>query len=163
MNAISIDWSTDYEKFDLTCPNMENHKEDEESCDVCQNGYVEPMMNYLYPLDYTYSDIASRALEIAQETSCVLVQNTETEEWFLTLTGGGMDLSPSIAYAYMLAQTWLPTDLLHELKAGWCKDSLSEKKFKKLRAQIKKQLKQQRAQTLENLKDWSQPIKEITQ
>jgi len=120
-------------------------------------------MNYLYPLDYTYQDIESRALEVAKETNCVLVQNTETEEWFLTLTGGGMDLSPSIGLAYVIAQTWLPRDLLHELKAGWCKDSLSEKNFKRLRKVIREQLKNEKTSTAEALKSWSKPIEEITQ
>ncbi len=167
MNAISCDWSEDYEKYDLQCPNIDNHKEtdeyDSESCECCQNGYVEPMMNFLYPLDYTYSDIQDRALEVAKETNCVLVQNTETEEWFLTLTGGGMDLSPSIGLAYVIAQTWLPRDLLHELKAGWCKDSLSLKNFKRLRKTIREQLKNEKTSTAEALRNWSKPVKDITQ
>ena len=175
MNSLSIDWSEEgiSERFDLTCPNTEYHEkngynyenEKSEGCPACEDdsGHVAPMMNYLYPLDYTHSDIASRALDVALETNCVLVQNTDTEEWFLTLTGGGMDLSPSIAYAYVLAQTWIPKDLLHELKAGWCKDSLSEEKFKKLRKTIREQLKQEKHSIAEKTKEWNQKIEEITQ
>ena len=163
MNAISIDWRDEYENFDLECPNIENHEEDDESCDVCENGYVQPMMNYIYPMDYTYSDIRSRRLEVAQKTDCVLVQNINTDEWFLTLTGGGMDLSPSIGLAYVIAQSWLPRDLLHELNAGWCKDSLSEKNFKRLRKAMKEQLRREKAGTSERLREWNRPIKEIKQ
>ncbi len=198
MNAISFDWSGNYntetgdEAFNLECPNYEHHErygsswetpyesildqngercDPYEGCPCCEDdsGYLAPMMNFLYPLDYDgfiehdkEKGIKIRC-EIASETNCVLVQNNKTEEWFLTLTGGGMDLSPSIAYAYVLAQKWLPVALLQELNPGWCKDSLSPKKFKRLRNICIEQIHHNIEHFKEKKTKWSLPIQKIVQ
>lgn len=191
MNSISFDWSENTlengeEIFDLACPNYEHHKkygyawetayestkdtnDDKcpkyEGCPCCEDdsGYLAPMMNYIYPIENDYNCNETTRVKVAIETNCVLVQNVKTDEWFLTLTGGGMDLSPSIAHAYMITQKWIPQSLLNDLKAGWCKDSLSPEIFKELRMTVKEQL-QREINGFESLKsDWSKPIKEITQ
>jgi len=75
-----------------------------------------------------------------------------------------MDLSPAIAYAYYKAQKWLPAEfLINDAKAGWCKDSLSEKKFEELKAVIIQQLGNEKSRIDEQLKSWDKPSKEITQ
>ena len=74
-----------------------------------------------------------------------------------------MDLSPSIAYAYYLAQKWLPLDLLQELKAGWCKTSLSSEHFEELKKVIIEQLPTEKSRFEEKIKDWDKPSEEITQ
>jgi len=195
MNAISIDWSENTDEngeslFNLECPNYEHHNkygsgwetkyeaiEDQEGnkcdpyqgCPCCEDdsGYLAPMMNYIYPLDYAGfvegSEGTKIRIQVASETNCVLVQNTKTDEWFLTLTGGGMDLSPSIAYAYMICQKWLPNELLQELKPGWCKDSLDAKVFKKLRNICIEQTHRQSEVFKEKEHAWKLPISKITQ
>lgn len=197
MNAISFDWSTNYDDngeslYDLTCPNFEHHNkygcgweteyeatEDNEGhkckpyqgCPCCEDdsGNLAPMMNYLYPLDYDgfieHDKVKGLKIrvEVASETNCVLVQNTKTDEWFLTLTGGGMDLSPSIAHAFMICQKWLPNDLLKELNPGWCKDSLDSKIFKKLRNICIEQLHRQSVTCKEQEAKWKIPIEAIKQ
>lgn len=199
--AIDFDWSENYdtdtgeETFDLTCPNREHHNkygtgwhteyESEEDlegnkctpyqgCPCCEDdgGYLAPMMNYYYKLDYKgfvdgeYDESKEGEkirTRIASETSCICVENTKTGEWVITLTGGGMDLSPHIAYAFFLAQKWMPLDLLESLRAGWCKDSLSEKQFKELKKVIKEQLRNEIVKFREKSKQWSIPTMEITQ
>ena len=89
-------------------------------------------------------------------TVCVLVENQKTDEWFLALTGGGMDLSPSIAYAYYLVQKWIPMELLQQLSAGWCKDSLSKEHFKTLREILVEQSKMESDRFNEKWKEWKQ-------
>jgi len=74
-----------------------------------------------------------------------------------------MDYSPSIAYAYVIYQKWLPVELLQELKPGWCKDSLEPKKFKKLRNICIEQTHRHSQVFKEKRDEWKVPIAEITQ
>lgn len=189
--GINVDWSKNYNEdtgeqiYDLSCPNREHHEkygtgwhteyncteldgekiEAYQGCPTCEDdsGYLEPMMNYVYPLDYDGMVTEEKRIKITTETSCILVENNETGEWVIALTGGGMDLSPQIAYAFFIAQKWLPLDLIRDLKSGWCKDSLSEEKFKELWTVVKDQLKMEKSRFAEALKNWDRPIKEISQ
>ncbi len=157
--SIWVDWSDEAnrDRFDLTCPNEEFHeengsgwsnaknKDDYEGCPCCEDdsGYLQPMMNYVYPLDYqgmvsdeefNKGEGRKRRIEIASKTNCICIQDTKNnEEWFLALTGGGMDLSFSIAHAFMIAQKWLPKDLIDSLEPEWCRSNLREDVFKELR------------------------------
>ncbi len=100
-----------------------------EKCDISEDS-AEPMMNYLYPLELTDFD-DSKILKVVKETNCTIIENTETGEWFLTLCGGGMDLSQDIAFSYQILETWIPQDLLREV----CKQpllSLGKKNYKSL-------------------------------
>lgn len=188
--AISFDWSKNYSedgesRFNLDCPNTEHHEkygrdwettyeatqdlngekcEPYEGCQCCEDdsGNLAPMMNFIYPLDYQGLVTKEKQIELAQ-TNCILVQENETDDYFLTLTGGGMDLSPSIAYAFMIAQKWLPLDLINELNPGWCKCQLSEKKFKQLRNIIREQLNSEISRFKEKKQKWDLPIKKIQQ
>lgn len=193
VTAINFDWSENYNengeaKFNLDCPNTEHHEkygrgweteynsttpangeEDEtckpyEGCPCCEDdsGNLAPMMNYIYPLDYQGLVTEEIRIELAQ-TNCMLVEEESTGDYFLVLNGGGMDLSPAIAWAYYKAQKWLPLDLLHELKAGWVKDSLSSEKFEELKALMIEQLQNQIPRTQEKYAEWNKPSEEITQ
>ena len=190
VNSINFDWSENYDqngeaRFNLDCPNTEHHEqygyhweteynaiEDKngekcdpyEGCPCCEDdsGNLAPMMNYLYPLDYQGLVTKEIQIELAQ-TNCMIVQENSTDDYFLVLNGGGMDLSPAIAYAYFKAQKWLPLELLHEIKSGWVKDSLSAEKFEELKAVIVEQLNSQISRTQEKYAEWNKPSKEITQ
>jgi len=191
VTAISFDWSENYnentgdQRFNLDCPNTNHHEKygrgwetayeatedlngDEckpyEGCPCCEDdsGNLAPMMNYLYPLDYQGLVTQEIQIELAQ-TNCMLVQENSTDDYFLVLNGGGMDLSPAIAWAYYKAQKWLPISLLQELKAGWVKDSLSTEKFEELKNLIVDQLSSEKSRIEEQQKDWSKPTKDITQ
>lgn len=190
--AINFDWSENFdqntgeEKFILTCPNSEHHEkfgcgwetkyeatkdlkgEDCESYQGCQcceddSGYVAPMMNYIYPLDHQGLVTEETQIEIAENTNCVLVEENSSGDYYLALTGGGMDFSPSIAHAYMIAQKWLPIGLIQDLDAGWCKCQLNEKVFKQLREIIREQIGTEVSRFKEKKQKWDLPIKEITQ
>lgn len=190
VTAIDFDWSENMDengesRFNLDCPNTDHHEkygngwetqyeatedlngekcEAYQGCPCCEDdsGYLAPMMNYLYPLDYQGLVTQEIQIELAQ-TNCMLVEENSTGNYFLVLNGGGMDLSPSIAYAYFKAQKWLPLDLLHEIKAGWVKDSLSSEKFEELKAVIVEQLQSQISRTQEKYEEWNKPSEEITQ
>ena len=189
--AINFDWSENFDentgeqRFNLDCPNTEHHNkygngwdtayeatEDTngdkckpyQGCPCCEDdsGYLAPMMNYLYPLDYQGMVTQEIQIELAQ-TNCMLVQENSTDDYYLVLNGGGMDLSPSIAWAYYKAQKWLPVSLLQELKAGWVKDSLDESKFEELKSLIIQQLQSEINKLDAQREDCSKPSEEITQ
>ena len=164
MVSIHIDWTEEDEKedFNLECPNTNHHErfgtdgeteegattdlngdpcEPYEQCKACEydSGYVRPIVNHGHIIDYDGMITDEIRLKIALETACVLVQNNKTDDWFIALTGCGMDLGPDVAYSYVLAQKWLPLDLMEKLDVGWCKTQLSKEQFEKLSTIMKEQ------------------------
>jgi len=82
-----------------------------------------PMMNYAYPT--RLSDIEDDTiLYICDHTCLTVVYNTKEDEYYLALTGGGMDLSQSIALAYIRlyqmeydSEGWIPFDMLTDISS----------------------------------------------
>jgi len=166
-------WET---KYNATEDKNGDPCEPYEGCPCCEDdsGNLAPMMNFIYPLDYqgmvdegydgeSRKENVERRIKIASETNCICVENQKTGEWFLTLTGGGMDLSFSIAHAYMIAQKWLPIHLLSQLSAGWCKDNMSKKDFQQLRTICREQLKNEISKFREMKQKWDIPMEKIEQ
>ncbi len=79
-----------------------------EDCDISEDSN-EPMMNYVYPLEIKPTDEA--ILKVIKETNCTVMYNNDDDTHYLTLCGGGMDLSQDIALAYFYCETWIPFDL----------------------------------------------------
>lgn len=73
--------------------------------------YQYPVMLYAYPLDSEPE--REKIIEVCRRTNCTVVMKKGIEEYFLALTGGGMDLSQDIALAYIIAQGWIPTALAY--------------------------------------------------
>ena len=71
------------------------------------------MMNAICPLKLEPNKEAIK--KVVNETNCTVMENTETDEYFLVLTGGGMNLSQDIAYAYFLLEKWIPFELCLEV------------------------------------------------
>jgi len=61
-----------------------------------------------------------KILEIVKKTCLTVMENQDTGEYFLVLCGGGMDLSQSIAYAYLLAGQRIPDELAFEVCTQPC-------------------------------------------
>ena len=184
MSGIHFDWSKNWNEengewiMDIRCPNEEHHEkygydwetkyesitdlqgnpcESYEGCPCCEDdsGRIDVMWNTIWPLDYDGMVTEEKRIQILKETSCALIQNLDTDEWFICLCGCGMDFSPHIAYAFYLAQKWLPTWLLSELRPGWCRMELGEKKFKTLRNIIGQQLIREQQTIKEKRINWS--------
>jgi len=68
-----------------------------------------PIMLYAYPLGYKPSD--NKIIKVCTKTNCTVVEDIENGEYFLALSGGGMDLSQDIALSYLIIQGWIPTAL----------------------------------------------------
>lgn len=126
--SISVDWSESNEDWEnegqrvsreiLEDKKHEHHKEhlkylgyDEEPKHPEDVAYEnnEPMMNYAYPLYGTPTD--EQIYEVIMKTNCTVMYNTEEDKHYLALTGGGMDLSQSIAFAYILCDERIPEAL----------------------------------------------------
>ncbi len=129
-----------------------------ENCDISEDSAI-PIMNYIYPLELkNFED--SKILKVVKETNCTIIENTETGEWFLTLCGGGMDLSQDIAFAFQILETWIPQDLLGSV----CKQanfSLGSKNYKSLARGIIKQIKMEANRHKQNAKEWKESLKNL--
>jgi hypothetical protein len=77
--------------------------------------YQLPVLLYAYPLDL--EPAREKIIGVCRRTNCTVVMRKDTEEYFLALTGGGMELSQDIALAYIIAQGWIPTALAYEVSA----------------------------------------------
>ena len=106
-------------------------------CDFYEDS-CEPMTNYAYPLHGLPDD--GEILKIIKETCLTVFENNETGECFLVLCGGGMDLSQSIAYAYLLAGQRIPDELVFEVCTQPCL-SLGEKEYIQVMGACKYELK----------------------
>lgn len=118
-----------------------------------------PMMNYAYPLEMGDPG-EEKTIEICLKTNCTVVEDTETGDFFLALTGGGMDLSQDIALAYMIAEKWLPTSLLRNV----CTQpalSVSKKEYRKIMRRIKEQLRMENARNKDHLKRINEELKKL--
>ncbi len=71
--------------------------------ETCREAYEEgssPMMNYAYPVELREIS-PGKAAEAIIGLPLTLVLDIESDEYFLALTGGGMDLSAEICRAYI--------------------------------------------------------------
>jgi len=130
-SVVFIDWSTEWEKWEnygrsalesnckhhdqegatKDCPNMQYSG----WCEKCGEGEDSsmPMMNYSYPLFGEPSE--EEILKVVKRTCLTVMYNNDTDKWVLALCGGGMDLSQSIALAYILVGDRIPNDLAQEV------------------------------------------------
>ena len=127
-------------------------------CEEC--GYYEdscqPMMNYAYSLDFEPSKEAIK--NTIENTNLTVMYNNYTNEYFLVLCGGGMDLSQDIALAYIYCQKWIPEELLNNV----CKQkglSVSGDNWKFLRCEMISQLKHKVGMAERYLKEWEETEK----
>ncbi len=136
------DWETEY---DSTTDLNGNPCEPYNGCPCCEDDSerIDVMWNVIWPLDYSgmvddgYDESSKkenrlRRIRILNETPCACIENVETGQWFMCLRGAGMDFGPEIAYAFHLAQKWIPDWLLMEIDMEYCKQLLSKKQFKTL-------------------------------
>ncbi|MHC1569656.1 MAG: hypothetical protein ACXQTA_01370, partial [Candidatus Syntropharchaeales archaeon] len=82
----------------------ENREDFEFSCEMCVNGFLEPMYNYAYEI--RYAEVTEENRKIAAECGLFLFED-EDGKW-MSLMGCGMDLSPQIIMAYRLIEGFVP-------------------------------------------------------
>ena len=119
-----------------------------EECDFYEDS-CEPMMNYGYPLYGLPDD--DKILEIVQKTCLTVMENEDAGEFFLVLCGGGMDLSQSIAYAYLLAGQRIPDELVFEVCTQPCL-SVGRKEYFRIMRACKEELENIRLRATQRIK-----------
>ncbi len=129
-------------------------------CDKCgfSEDDCEPMMNYGYPLCCLPDD--EKILQIVKQTCLTVMENQDTGEIFLVLCGGGMDLSQSVAYAYLLAGHRIPDELVFEVCTQPCL-SVGKKTYRKIMRQCRKELKDIRLRALFRSKQITQALRDF--
>ena len=138
MKAINVDWSNQegaYEgKWEFIGRELAYSEQEKE--DNPDDGY--PMMNYAYPLEDKPDK--ETIIKITTETNCTVVYNNQDDQYYLALTGGGMDLSQDIALAYIWAQGFIDWDMLDDIYIDSA-FSVSDKNFKLILKQLQRQMK----------------------
>lgn len=113
MYAINVDWREEYENWNFIGQHLYNEEHEGEEDFYEDNEVGIPMMNYAYPLNGRPND--EQILDIVENTACTVVERESDGEFYLALTGGGMDLSQSIALAYLKAGEPIPLELCREV------------------------------------------------
>ena len=156
MFSINVDWQEAFQNGDWDFIGQRITYTEEELDDNPDLGI--PMMNYAYPI-YNFDGDEEKIKKVCQETNCTVVYNQEEDEYYLALTGGGMDLSQDIAYAYMIISGYIEWDFLDEVKLTQCL-SVSEETYREILRQAFKQYKNQKARADLNLNEIKSYIKE---
>ena len=123
-----------------------------EECDIYKDS-CEPMMNYAFSL--ICEPTKENILKVIKETCLTIMYNTETDEYFLVLCGGGMDLSQSIGLAYLFTDGRIPKDLISVINTQKGL-SVGGKNWEFLRDSIIKQLKNDLENEKNCLKKWEE-------
>lgn len=170
--TIRFDWMEEFkERFDnwenkteyLVRGNCKHYNQDKnnnnidysgycEECEVYENSF-QPMMNYAYPLEIEPKD--EDIIKCWKETGLIVMYNTEQDEHYLVLTGGGMDLSQQIARAYIICQRWIPHDLMINVSSQKGLNVGGEE-FEKLRKEMIYQFENTRDNCERKIKEWSE-------
>jgi hypothetical protein len=130
-----------------------------EECDFSEDD-CRPMMNYGYPLYYLPDE--DKILNIVKNTCLTVMENQDTGEHFLVLCGGGMDLSQSIAYAYLLAGQRIPDELVFEVCTQPCLSVRKKEYFQIMRA-CRSELSDIRRRALQRVKQINDALKSAKQ
>ncbi|MGD2084562.1 MAG: hypothetical protein PVH61_00110 [Candidatus Aminicenantes bacterium] len=117
--------------------------------------YQLPVMLYAYPLDSEPE--REKIIEVCRRTNCTVVMKKDTEEYFLALTGGGMDLSQDMALAYIIAQGWIPTALAYAVSTQ-PELSVSGKDWLKVAERCKKELELAINSNTHKITEWEASI-----
>ena len=173
--SVNFDWSEEFKNnFDKwenlgrqtaeeSCTHKTQDEGEDKETNMRYSGYCEecghsedscnPMMNYAYPLMCEPNEDAIK--KVINETCLTIMYNNETDEHFLVLCGGGMDLSQSIGLAYLFTDGRIHKELINEIskQKGL---SVGGKNWKFLRNSIIEQLKQQKENTLRVIKEWKE-------
>lgn len=188
--AISFDWSENYDKntggvkyrnlgrevLEDNCKHtdMDSRSNDKvnnisysgscEKCGVSEDDAI-PMMNYIYPVWGKYGGYSNKKiLSVVTKTNCTLVEDNDSGELFLTLCGGGMDLSQDIALAYYLLSdgpyNMIPVDVLRSmcLQPGV---SIRLTEFAKVTKQGIREIKNDIGQLQRKLKEFKEANKKV--
>jgi hypothetical protein len=177
--SISVDWEQEYDNWsnigqEVMQEFYADHPQEAEKDghDLDENGQLkyldeilkdwQPMMMYAYPLIYDptlFDDGTKRIIKVCRETCLTVMYRKNTDEYYLALCGGGMNLSQSIARAYQILETWIPTALLREVSKQ-PELSIYGDEWLEMAQQIEEQLNMEIDSIQRDLKQWQTSIAE---
>jgi len=96
-----------------------------------------PAINYAYPL-FSEPD-EEKIARVCEETACTVVYNLQDDNYYLALTGGGMDFSQSIALAYIICDGCIAWELLNDVSISGA-FSVSEQEYQTILKEMERQL-----------------------
>ena len=144
--SINVDWLEEYKEHpdrwinhgrDIlrnSCKHKDGVEKNDwcEECDISEDS-AEPMMNYAYPLHHEPEE--EEILRVVKETSLTIMENQDSGEWFLGLCAGGMDLSQSIGYAYLICG-YIPDAMAFNISSQYGLTKSGKKYFELMKAVI---------------------------
>ncbi len=163
--SMSVDWREEYEQWSNlgrntlfeSCTHKDGANEkgycDKGKCDISEDA-AEPIMNYAYPLYSCPSE--EQILKIVNHTNLTVME--KDEDYYLALTGGGMDLSQDIGLAYMYAGQRIPSALASEISTQYGL-SVSGKEWFKLMKEIKQVMRYDMINAKENIERINEAMK----
>ena len=144
--------------------NDKEAKREAKDCDMDIEDYARekseesyPMMLYCYPLAFDPSD--EKIIEVCKRTACTVVMDNQTDDYYLALAGGGMDLSQDIALAYLITDGYIPHSLAMNINKQHCL-SVGGKDYLKIAKEIKRQLKIEISRCKSDIKSWEEHVKQ---
>ena len=111
-----------------------------------------PAMNFAYPLFCEPDE--EKIAKVCEETACTVVLNLQDDSYYLALTGCGMDMSQSIALAYIIADGCIDWDLLDDIYISGA-FSVTEEDFQIVLNEMERQLRI-------SINNKTQKLKEVT-
>ena len=112
MESRFVDWREAFKGDEWDCLGravMEEKKGEwaEDNPEGLEGDDYMPICNFAYPLGLSrLEEDEDKIFGICSETNCTVVYNKEEEAYYLALCGCGMDMSQSIALAYMIAYAY---------------------------------------------------------
>lgn len=173
--SVDVDWEAEYDKWQNVGQEVmrefyeEHPKAAAKDGHELQDGEVKyldevldeftPMMMYAYPLtiDPTFDSGKEKIIKVCRNLPLTVMHKEDDDTYYLALTGGGMNLSQSIARAYQILQTWIPVALLAEISKQ-PNLSVYGKEWIRMARQIRKQIKMEIHRLQRDNKEWAGAI-----
>ncbi|MCK4982607.1 MAG: hypothetical protein KAS17_06765 [Victivallaceae bacterium] len=96
-----------------------------------------PVVNYAYPL-FSEPD-EEKIIKVCEETGCTVVYNSQDDNYYLALTGCGMNLSQDIALAYIIVDGCIEWGFLENVSVSGA-FSVSKEDYQIILNELERQL-----------------------
>ncbi|MCK4983736.1 MAG: hypothetical protein KAS17_12475, partial [Victivallaceae bacterium] len=157
MKSTYVNWSSEdaYRIWDFVGAELMYNKEleklshcshgnkEKEYCHTCEcypddtHQDNKPVVNYVYPL-FSKPD-EEKIIKVCEETSCTVVYNSQDDNYYLALTGCGMNLSQDIALAYIIADGCIEWDFIENVCISGA-FSVSKEDYQIILSELERQL-----------------------
>ncbi len=124
---------------EMTQEDMHSEHQESARCHECEEGFVYPMMNYAYPVNCDFTEENRR---IALDCGLFLFEMPDSGDVYMSLMGGGMDLSPNILLAYLRLKGCIPLDWAMEFRQDY-RANITEEQHQEIAAACRETVRNQ--------------------